>query len=246
MSIYGEGLYLCPTCGPRSPRLRPRAQLERREWEARCPTCAQPLTPTATPEDKPLFPTSVYAVNKRDQEEMVLAVGRSLRIPAIALRFFNVYGDRQSLSNPYTGVAAIFSSCLLNGQPPPVFEDGGQARDFVHVSDIVQACRLAIETDAEDEVLNVGTGRPTSLVDLLALLRREIRDVPPEVLGRFREGDVRSCYADTSRIERILGYRSRVDVADGVRSLAAWVAKQRSEDMSRKALGELQRHRLVD
>jgi dTDP-L-rhamnose 4-epimerase len=246
MSIYGEGLYVCAACGPRSPRLRPRAQLERREWDPRCPTCSRPLTPTATPEDKPLFPTSVYAVNKRDQEEMVLAVGRSLRIPTLALRFFNVYGERQALSNPYTGVAAIFSSCLLNGGRPPVFEDGGQARDFVHVSDIVRACRLAIETEAADEVLNVGTGRATSLLDLLSLLRREIRDVEPEVLGRFREGDVRTCYADTSRIERILGYRPQVDLKDGVRSLAAWVASQRSVDMSRQALGELHRHRLVD
>jgi dTDP-L-rhamnose 4-epimerase len=246
MSIYGEGLYLCAACGARSPRLRARAQLERREWDAHCPDCSRALTPTATPEDKLLFPTSVYAVNKRDQEEMVLAVGRSLRIPTLALRFFNVYGDRQALSNPYTGVAAIFSSCLLNGRRPPVFEDGGQARDFVHVSDIVRACRLAIETDASDEVLNVGTGRATTLLELLALLRREIRDVEPEVLGRFREGDVRACYADTSRIEKVLGYRAQVSLEDGARALAAWVASQQSVDKSRQALDELQSHRLVD
>ncbi len=246
MSIYGEGLYVCAACGPRSPGLRPRAQLERHEWEVRCPDCSRPVAPAATPEDKQLFPMSVYAVNKRDQEEMVLAVGRSLRIPTLALRFFNVYGDRQALSNPYTGVAAIFSSCLLNGRRPPVFEDGGQARDFVHVSDVVRACRLAIESEASDEVLNVGTGQATSLLELLALLRREIRDVEPEVLGRFREGDVRTCYAATSRIERVLGYRAKVELKDGVRALAAWVASQQSVDKSRQALDELQSHRLVD
>jgi dTDP-L-rhamnose 4-epimerase len=247
MSIYGEGLYACAACGPRSPRLRPRAQLVQRDWDARCPSCSAPLKPVPTPEEKPLAPSSVYAVNKRDQEEMVLAVARSLHIPALALRFFNVYGDRQSLSNPYTGVAAIFSSCLLNGRRPPIFEDGGQARDFVHVSDLVRACRLAIEKDdAGDEVLNVGTGRPTSLLDLVALLRHEIRDVEPEILGRFREGDVRTCYADISRSEKLLGYRPQMALEDGVRSLAAWVASQQSTDRSRQALDELDRHRLVE
>lgn len=247
MSIYGEGLYLCAACGPQSPRLRPRLQLVRREWDARCPNCSAPLTPVPTPEDKPLLPASVYAVNKRDQEEMVLAVARSLHIPALALRFFNVYGERQALSNPYTGVAAIFSSCLLNGQRPPIFEDGRQARDFVHVRDVARACRLAIEKeDAADEVLNVGTGRPTSLLELLALLRRELRDVEPEILGRFREGDVRTCYADISRSEKLLGYRPQVGLEEGIRSLAAWVASQQSPDRSRQALDELDRHHLVD
>jgi dTDP-L-rhamnose 4-epimerase len=247
MSIYGEGAYHCPSCGPRYPRLRSRPQLARREWGAQCPTCAQVLEPRPTPEDKPLAPTSVYAINKRDQEEMVLAVARSLRIPAIALRFFNVYGTRQALSNPYTGVAAIFSSCLLNGRRPPVFEDGLQERDFVHVSDIARACRLAIETETiADEVFNVGTGRPTALLGLLALLRREISDLEPEVLGRFREGDVRSCYADITHIRQALGFEPRVPLDEGVRTLAAWVASEQSVDRSREALGELTRHRLVD
>jgi dTDP-L-rhamnose 4-epimerase len=204
------------------------------------------LKPVPTPENKPLRPASVYAVNKRDQEEMILAVARSHRIPAVALRFFNTYGERQALSNPYTGVAAIFSSCLLTGQPPPVFEDGQQARDFVHVSDVVRACRLAIETESVvDEVLNVGTGRATSLLELLVLLRKEIRDLEPEILGRFREGDVRTCYADISRAQNLLGYQPQMPIEEGVRSLTAWVASERSVDLSRRALDELRRHRLV-
>ena len=246
MSIYGEGAYLCPACGPRSPRLRPSAQLARREWSLLCPGCSGVLEPAATPEDKPLAPASVYAVNKRDQEEMVLSVARSIHLPAVALRFFNVYGQNQALSNPYTGVAAIFSSCLLNRKPPPIFEDGLQQRDFVHVSDVARACRLAIEAEGvADEVLNVGTGWPTTLLELLSLLRQELADIEPEVLGRFREGDVRSCYADIGRIRRVLGFEPQVPLAEGVRSLAAWVASEHSVDRSRDALGELDRYRLV-
>jgi dTDP-L-rhamnose 4-epimerase len=180
---------------------------------------------------------------------MVLTVGRSLGIPAIALRFFNVYGDRQALSNPYTGVAAIFSSCLLNGHRPPVFEDGLQARDFVHVSDIVQACMLSIERDGvADDVFNVGTGTPTSLMRLLELLRLQIpsgRQLEPEILGRFREGDIRACYADIARARQRLGFEPRVSLDQGVGALAQWVATQASVDRSQDALRELDRHRLI-
>jgi dTDP-L-rhamnose 4-epimerase len=246
MSIYGEGLYRCSSCGPQTVALRPRAQLVARDWTMKCPSCGRTTTPQATPEAKPLAPTSVYAINKRDQEEMVLSVARALDIPAIALRFFNVYGERQALSNPYTGVAAIFSSCLLNGQAPPVFEDGGQARDFIHVSDIARASRMALEGSVADQVINVGTGRPTTLLDLLALLRREIRDIEPEVLGRFREGDVRTCYADITQARTLLGYEPQVAIEDGVKGLAAWVASQSSVDRSRQALAELRANRLVD
>lgn len=249
MSIYGEGLYKCANCGPVSPSTRPRQQLSRHEWAVACETCGCPVEPRATPETKPLRPESVYAINKRDQEELVLCVARGIGIPAVALRFFNVYGTRQALSNPYTGVAAIFSSALLNGRTPRVFEDGHQVRDFVHVQDIVQACMLAIEReDVGDEVFNVGTGRPTDLLQLLRMLQAEIpgaERIEPEILGRFREGDVRSCYADISRAETRLGYRPRVPLELGVRELAAWVKTQSSNDGSDTALEELRRYRLV-
>ncbi len=151
MSIYGEGRYRCAACGLVAPDLRPRVQLEARDWEMRCPTCRASVEPVPTDEDKPLKPTSVYAITKRDQEELCLCVGRAYDIPTVALRLFNVYGPRQALSNPYTGVAAIFSSRLRNHQPPLVFEDGLQSRDFVHVSDIVQAFSLALaRTDVAD------------------------------------------------------------------------------------------------
>src|SRR5216683_7748907 len=163
MSIYGEGAYACPKCGIVHPLLRPTSQLQARRWEVECPRCAAPISPAPTPEDKPLFPTSVYAITKQDQEQLCLVVGRAYGIPTVALRYFNVYGARQALSNPYTGVCAIFSARLLNDQPPLLFEDGKQTRDFVHVSDIVQANLLALETDHADfQAVNIGTGVATS------------------------------------------------------------------------------------
>jgi dTDP-L-rhamnose 4-epimerase len=249
MSLYGEGLSACEACGPQAPSIRPADQLARHEWDPRCPGCGRVVTPLPTPETKPIFPTSIYAIGKRDQEEMVLVTARILDLPAVALRFFNVYGDRQALSNPYTGVAAIFSSALLNRRAPLIFEDGRQSRDFVHVSDIAEACRLAIEReDVRDEILNVGTGVATDLLTLLELLQREIpgaRDIAPQVLGRFREGDIRSCYADISKARTRLGYAPKVKLEDGVRGLAAWVASQTAESLSADALRELQAHGLI-
>ncbi len=234
MSIYGEGLYAVRRAVSR-PGLAARGPAHVASLGHAVPELRATLRPRPTPESKPLAPTSIYAVNKRDQEEMVLTRAHSLGIPAIALRFFNVYGDRQALSNPYTGVAAIFSSCLLNARRPPVFEDGQQARDFVHVSDVVSCLLAAVEADAvTGGEFNVGTGKPTSLLDLLALLRKEIRDVEPEVLGRFREGDVRTCYAERRSSRERLGFEPRDRPRDGVRSLASWVASQQSVDNNRR------------
>jgi dTDP-L-rhamnose 4-epimerase len=249
MSLYGEGRYECPACGLQDPDPRGAAQLERHDWGMYCGRCGQVMEPRPTPETKRLAPTSVYAIGKRDQEEMVLTVGSILGIAAVALRFFNVYGERQALSNPYTGVGAIFSSAFLNQRRPLVFEDGRQLRDFVHVSDVVQACMLAIQReDVRGLVLNVGTGRPTSVLDLARLLAREIpggQDLAPEVVGRFRHGDIRACYADISRAGEVLGFSAQVPLERGVKELAAWVARQESQDHSEMALRELERHRLV-
>jgi dTDP-L-rhamnose 4-epimerase len=249
MSIYGEGLYNCESCGPQSPGPRLVSQLARHDWTVRCPRCRAPMESRPTPETKQVVPTSIYALNKRDQEEMMLLVGRSLEIPTVALRFFNVYGQRQALSNPYTGVGAIFSSALLNGQRPLVFEDGLQERDFIHVSDIVAACMQAIDRDhIGDIVVNVGTGQATNLLQLTSLLRRHIaraEDIEPEIVGRFREGDIRSCYADVGRARDVLGFSARVPLEEGVKELAAWVLEQSSVDRTRKALEELQRFGLL-
>jgi dTDP-L-rhamnose 4-epimerase len=212
MSIYGEGAYSCAKCGPIAPQLRSTEQLRDRRWEVECPKCGAELSPAPTTEEKPLFPTSVYAVTKQDQEQFCIAVGRSYGIPTVALRYFNVYGTRQALSNPYTGVCAIFSARLLNGNRPLIFEDGEQTRDFVHVGDIVQANLLALETDRADyEAVNVGTGRPTSVRTVCNLLARGLGlDIEPEIVAKYREGDIRHCVADISKAKALLGYEPRV------------------------------------
>src|SRR5438093_1633155 len=185
MSIYGEGQYRNPRTGEAglAPWLRPEKQLAEREWDVLGDDGA-PLEPEPTAETKPLRPTSIYAINKRDHEEMFLAVGAAYGIPAVALRFFNVYGERQALSNPYTGVAAIFSSRLLNNRAPLVFEDGRQTRDFIDVRDIVRCCTLALTQDGGDgRTLNVGTGVPTSIVAVAETIARGLgKQIEPELV----------------------------------------------------------------
>ena len=247
MSIYGEGAYDCASCGRVYPALRPDEQLAAREWEMRCPRCGQPVQARPTDEEKPLAPTSIYAVTKRDHEEMFLAVGRAYRLPTVALRYFNVYGPRQALSNPYTGVAAIFSSRLLNGRAPVVFEDGEQARDFTHVRDIVQANVLAMESDAGDyEVFNVGTGVPTSVRRVAELLAQHLGvDAAPEIVQQFRAGDIRHCYADVSKIQRLLGYQPSVRFEDGLDDLVVWAREQRPDDGVERATRQLAAKALI-
>ena len=247
MSIYGEGAYTCDTCGPVAPQLRPVSQLLERCWEVQCPTCRRTLSPAATTEEKPLFPTSVYAVTKQDQEQFCLAVGRSYGIPAVALRYFNVYGTRQALSNPYTGVCAIFSARLLNGNRPMVFEDGEQTRDFVHVSDIVQANLLAIETDRADyQALNVGTGASTSIRTVSRLLAEGLGlDLEPEIVSKYREGDIRHCVADISKAKSLLGYQPQVTLERGIPELLSWVREQAAKDQVASATAELESRQLV-
>jgi dTDP-L-rhamnose 4-epimerase len=232
MSIYGEGAYRCPEHGLVFPQIRDQAGLAARQWEPACPHCGLETKPAPTGEDKPLHPTSFYAVSKRDQEEMVLIFGQAYKTPAVALRYFNVYGPRQALSNPYTGVAAIFSSRLLNGRPPVIFEDGLQSRDFIDVRDIARANLMALESEAADgRVLNVGTGRRLTVADMAAALARHLDfRGQPEILGRFRAGDVRHCFGDVTRIKDLLGFEARISFEDGVPELVEWVRRQVAED----------------
>ena len=247
MSIYGEGLFRCARCGPVAPGLRPAAQLEARQWEPRCPSCGADVSAMPTHEDKPLLSTSVYAITKKDQEELCLSVGRAYGVPTVALRFFNVYGTRQALSNPYTGVCAIFSSRLLNGQAPVIFEDGAQSRDFTHVSDIVQASVRAIETNGADyQPVNVGTGRSLSVLDVARILAGGLGvNVEPSVLAKFREGDIRHCFADVTRARTLLGYEPTVTLEQGMPELIAWVKAQHATDRVAHATSELEQRNLV-
>ena len=233
MSIYGEGKYDCGECGVTYPQLRSDQQLRERKWEMRCPHCGREVRPLPTDENKPLYPSSIYAVTKRDHEEMFLCFGRAYRIPTVALRFFNVYGPRQALSNPYTGVAAIFSSRLLNHQPPVIYEDGLQSRDFIHVQDVIRASLLAMErVEADYEVFNVGTGRPLTISQIARVLIDSLADaeLEPEVAGRYRRGDIRHCFADIGKIEERLGFVPQVSFEDGISDLISWVKEQRVVD----------------
>jgi dTDP-L-rhamnose 4-epimerase len=246
MSIYGEGAYQDEGAIV-YPQLRPTSQLLERRWEVESSHTGLPLDPVGTSEDKPLFPTSVYAITKQDQEQLCLVVGRAYNIPTVALRYFNVYGTRQALSNPYTGVCAIFSSRLLNNQAPVIFEDGGQTRDFTHVSDIVQANLLAMQTDAADyQAVNVGTGRATSIKQVAQLLAEGLgKDLEPEIVGKYREGDIRHCVADISRARKLLGYEPKVHLEQGIPELLEWVREQKAEDKVAKATAEMETRSLV-
>lgn len=242
MSIYGEGAYSCPACGLVAPPMRETAQLEAREWGPRCPNCARELIAVPTNEGKPLQPTSVYAISKRDQEELCLVVGRAYAIPTVALRFFNVYGPGQALSNPYTGVAAIFSSRLLNGQSPLVFEDGGQSRDFIHVDDLVRGLHLALDRDeANYQAINLGTGRARSVLEIAEALTAALGvDLQATIAGKYRAGDIRHCFADISKARQLLGFEPQIDFAEGIRELVTWVREQTAVDLVAQATRELE------
>jgi dTDP-L-rhamnose 4-epimerase len=241
MSIYGEGRYRCPNHGLVAPQVRSDEQLDRREWELSCEECGAELEPLPTDEAKPIWPMSIYAVGKRDHEEMFLSIGRAHRLPTVALRFFNVYGERQALSNPYTGVAAIFGGRLLNDNAPLVFEDGGQSRDFVHVSDITAGCVLALESGGADyRAVNLGTGRQTSVLEVGRELARGLgKQIEPEIVNKFRAGDIRHCFSDITLARTLLGYEPKVTFADGMRELLGWVATQQATDSVDSAAAEL-------
>ena len=241
MSIYGEGEYICEEHGRMAPGPRPEEQLLTRAWETQCPICRRELSPIGTRETKPLIPTSIYAINKRDHEEMSLVTGAAYGIPTVALRFFNVYGPGQALSNPYTGVAAIFASRLLNQRPPLVFEDGAQTRDFTHVSDVVQGILLALESDAAvGKAINLGTGRPTSVEDVARVIAAGLGlDIEAERNGRYRAGDIRHCYADPSLAREVLGFEAKMTFEQGMTELVDWLQDQEANDRVDDATKEL-------
>jgi dTDP-L-rhamnose 4-epimerase len=196
----------------------------------------------ATPETKPPSLASVYALSKFDQERLCLMVGRAYDIPAVALRFFNVYGTRQALSNPYTGVLAIFASRLLNGNRPLIFEDGRQQRDFVSVHDVVEACRLALTCSrAPGHAFNIGSGRPYTVGEIAGRVARVLgkEDVTPLISGKYRIGDIRHCFADISLARKVLGYRPRVALEQGLEELAAWLEGRIALDRVAEASAEL-------
>ncbi len=248
MSIYGEGRYICLDCGKRAaPPVRSTAQLKSGQWDLHCTACGGVLGPMPTEETKPSEINSMYALSKRDQEELCLIYGRTYGLPVTALRFFNIYGTRQALSNPYTGVAAIFASRMLNDQAPLVFEDGEQMRDFVSVHDIVRANLLAMErAEANGEVINIGCGKPISIREVAVVLAKSLgKDLEPVITQRYRAGDIRHCYADLTKARRLLGYEPQVTYDAGFRELAEWLGSQEAEDKADTMLRELSAYGLT-
>ncbi|HEV2988062.1 MAG TPA: NAD-dependent epimerase/dehydratase family protein [Candidatus Angelobacter sp.] len=247
MSIYGEGKYLCALCGDVAPPIRPVEQLKMKQWEVVCPRCGEALAPVATDESKPLQCSSIYALSKKDQEEMCLLFGRTYELPVVALRYFNIYGSRQALSNPYTGVAAIFASRLLNGNHPLVFEDGKQMRDFVSVYDVVRANLLAMErSDADGCALNIGSGEAISIREVAMALSSALETyIPAELTGKYRAGDIRHCFADISAARRLLGYQPAVRFTEGLKELAGWLRSQQPTDRAAEAVAQLSSYGLT-
>jgi dTDP-L-rhamnose 4-epimerase len=240
MSIYGEGLYRTASGAVVAGTERPIEQLRRADWEVRDASGGR-LSPIPTTEEKPPSLASVYALSKFDQERLCLMVGRAYGIPTVALRFFNVFGTRQALSNPYTGVLAIFASRLLNGNRPLIFEDGLQKRDFVSVYDVAQACRLSLDSaEAVGQALNIGSGHSYSVREVSVLLGSVLdTDIEPDICGKYRVGDIRHCFADISRAQQVLGYRPRVRLEDGIVELAEWLEGQVACDRVAEASAEL-------
>lgn len=226
MTQYGEGMYRRPSDGrPMRVAIRAEDEIRRWGWELTCPQTRERLEPVPTPEDTSLMARNIYALTKRYQEELTLSLGAVYGFPVVCLRMFNVYGPRQSLSNPYTGVLAIFLSRLFAGQPPVVYEDGGQTRDFVSVHDVVDAVLAAIESSAADgAIMNIGSGMPRRIGDVALTLAQVagVPDIEPVITRQFRKGDVRHCIADLSRMRTLLGFEPRVDWEEGLRELVRW------------------------
>jgi dTDP-L-rhamnose 4-epimerase len=240
MSIYGEGMYqdsqgrICAAVD------RSLQQIKAQEWEVRNEE-GDTLTPIPTPETKTPSLASVYALSKYDQEQMCLMIGRAYQIPAVALRFFNIFGPNQALSNPYTGVLAIFASRLLNNRPPLINEDGRQKRDFVSVYDVARACRLALETkEADGQTFNIASGNQYTVSELGERIAHVLgKKIAPEVTGKYRAGDIRHCFADITRARKVLGFQPCVSLEEGLADLASWLEGQIASDGVTESRNEL-------
>ena len=246
ISSYGEGSYRCETCGIVRPPLRSAQQLAQSDWELHCPVCNKYPKPIPTAEDAKQNSNSIYAISKKNQEEMLINIGMAYGIPAVAMRYFNVFGTRQSLSNPYNGVVAIFMSRIKNDKAPVINEDGGQTRDFVHIKDVTAANIAALESDhANYQIFNVGTGRPVTIKEVAEILIRLYRSrVTPEITRKVRKLDVRHCFADTTKLKTLLGWEPAVSFEDGLSEIIEWSRGERAHDRVDLAMAELEKRGL--
>lgn len=247
MSSFGEGEYKCPQCQHvEQPDLRQSANMNEGIWEPLCSKCGKQLKAVPTAENALRKSPSVYAITKKTQEDLILAIGKAYRIPAVSLRFFNAFGTRQSLSNPYNGVAAIFLSRVKNGKPPIINEDGFQTRDFVHIKDIVRACEMTLENDRADyESFNVGSGMPTTIQEVAAVVLKMCKsNLKPEITGKFRGFDVRHCFADIRKLKNYVGWQPTISFAEGMLDVFEWSKNETAIDKVDQAMNELEKRGL--
>lgn len=247
-AVYGEGAYICPEHGIVYPEFRSDEDMRKHDFDMKCPECNSKLAVTATSENAKIHPVSVYGITKHVQEQLVLTLCKNLNISALAYRFQNVYGPGQSLSNPYTGILSIFSSRILEGKDINIFEDGMEARDFVYIDDVVEALIRGIELENNVyESVNIGTGIMTTVNTVVEeLMKAYGKEVPTEITGMFRVGDIRNNYADTKKAEQLLSYRAAVSFSEGISKFAKWVVQQdATSDGYEESLNELKERGLL-
>ena len=260
MSVYGEGAYQCKNCGIVYPPSRKRSDIIINtskkigyHWEPKCPICNGPVHPIPTPENAELNPTTVYAHSKLHQEQLSLLIGKTNGLPVTALRFFGTYGSHQALSNPYTGVCAIFATSLLAGNSPIIYEDGAQSRDLVHVSDVCQAVELSLDNpQSKGEVFNVGTGERVTIIEIANRLQNLLKvRVPNQISNQFRAGDVRHIFADIAKIKNKLGYQPKMMFNQGIEEFVDWIREIQDKklvnisDRAQEAFNQLKRYNLL-
>lgn len=246
-AVYGEGTYECEKDGEQYPSMRSFDQLQKKRWEAECPQCRRELKPQITSEEKLRDAETPYALSKEFEERLALAHGKRLGIPVVALRYGVTYGPRQSIFNPYTGVVSIFSTRLLNGLPPLVYEDGAQSRDFIYVGDVARANLFVMENEnVQDQVLNVGTGKATSVAQLARTLASLYgMEIAPQIPGQFRRGDVRHILLSPSKLDQ-LGFRPTTSLEEGLKAFAEWMSSQgKVQEYFTQAYQNLKKNRVV-
>jgi len=247
-SIYGEGKYNCKTHGVQYPSKRKEEDMKKGEFNPKCSMCNSSLNVLPTDEQSKIHPSSIYGINKQQQEQMVMLMGESLSIPSVAFRYQNVYGPGQSLSNPYTGILSIFSTRILNGNDLDIYEDGEETRDFVYIEDAVDATILGIEKEeANGNIFNVGSGVSTRVLDVANTLKRLYNsEINITVNGEFRLGDIRHNFADLSKLKDILGFTPKYNFERGITEFVNWVKTQEvMEDKYEKSIQQLKNKGLI-
>lgn len=247
-SIYGEGKYTCETHGVVYPNERLEEDMSNGIFNPICNNCGKSLELLATDEDSKIHPSSIYGISKQQQEQMILLMGKALSIPAVSVRYQNVYGPGQSLSNPYTGILSIFSTRIFNGNNIDIYEDGLESRDFVYIDDVVNGTILALEKDeANYQIFNIGSGVATTVNEVASTLKKLYKsDIEINISGKFRKGDIRHNYADLSKVKSILGFEPKYNFLDGITKFVDWVKTQEvKEDKYEESLEELRNKGLI-